>query len=416
MSTSTVAAHTRADSCPGALQLHQADDGLLARVRIPGGVLAAEQFAALAEACAALGDGSLQLTSRGNVQVRGITDATAFAHAVAAAGLLPSEDHERSRNVLASVLSGRDGAGLLDVRPFATAFDHALLADTALAELPGRFLVTLDDGRDDVAACDGDLGVFATGADTVALLVSGADSGVRLPAASAVRALIVGARTFLSARAASAPAAWRVAEVPDAATAIAAAVLHVVPGAVRGEPLPAHAVAPVTVASLGVLAQRDGLSAVAVGAPLGSLSAAQAELLARTAFLARADGGAGEVIVTPWRTVVVPDLSADRAAYLCGQARAAGLIVSPDAPLAGVTACTGRPGCGRALADVRADALSHAAPGRLPVHWVGCERSCGRPRGAIEVRATGTGYELRRDGARVVTTGDLASDLAGARR
>src|SRR6478735_7107612 len=62
----------RGDACPGALRLHRADDGALARVRVPGGVLTWEQADGLRELAGRLGDGELYLTSRGNVQLRGL--------------------------------------------------------------------------------------------------------------------------------------------------------------------------------------------------------------------------------------------------------------------------------------------------------------------------------------------------------
>ena len=40
----------RGDACPGALRLHTADDGALARIRVPAGVLTAGQAYALADA------------------------------------------------------------------------------------------------------------------------------------------------------------------------------------------------------------------------------------------------------------------------------------------------------------------------------------------------------------------------------
>jgi precorrin-3B synthase len=72
-----------------------------------------------------------------------------------------------------------------------------------------------------------------------------------------------------------------------------------------------------------------------------------------------------------------------------------GLITDPDSAWHGVTACTGRPGCAKSLADVRADARNWlGTPHTRPVHWAGCARRCGRPSGdVIEFVATGDGYE-----------------------
>ena len=76
------------DACPGALQLHQAADGALARVRLPGGVISPAQLAALAHAATRFGSPAMELTSRGNIQLRAITDTAAVAEIAAAAGLL----------------------------------------------------------------------------------------------------------------------------------------------------------------------------------------------------------------------------------------------------------------------------------------------------------------------------------------
>src|SRR5262245_22153188 len=122
------------DACPGALQVHQAADGALARVRLAGGMISAKQLEALARAATEFGSPAMELTSRGNIQLRAITDTAAVAEIVAAAGLLPSQSHERVRNIVASPLSGRIG-GLADIRELVLELDDAIQAESLLAEL-----------------------------------------------------------------------------------------------------------------------------------------------------------------------------------------------------------------------------------------------------------------------------------------
>ncbi|MDO3639032.1 precorrin-3B synthase, partial [Mycolicibacterium sp. KC 300] len=87
--------HRDQDACPGALSVHRAADGALARVRLPGGMVTPDQLRALAGAASEFGSPAMELTSRGNIQIRAVTDTAALADAVAAAGLLPSASHER---------------------------------------------------------------------------------------------------------------------------------------------------------------------------------------------------------------------------------------------------------------------------------------------------------------------------------
>ncbi len=374
---------THADACPGALQTHSAADGELARVRVPGGLLRPAQLRALAAAARDLGDGALEMTSRGNLQLRGLAPGAAreLGDRLAAAGLLPSETHERVRNVLASALTGRAG-GLLDARPWVSALDAGLCADPALAALPGRFLVTLDDGRGDVSGIGGDVGLLALAPDEVALLLVGADSGLRATPAGAVDLLLAAARAFLAERAAQGGTAWRLAELDDGPARVAARL----PGR-RAEPVEVPA-APVG-GPVGAVTQDDGRTALVGVVPLGRLTAGQADLLASLT---------GEVQLTPWRSVVVPDLLEDRVDDAAVDLHRTGVVFDAESPWTRVTACAGRPGCGKALADVRGDAAAAVAAGALPpgrVHWSGCDRRCGRPRGdVVDVVATPSGYSV----------------------
>src|SRR4051795_5404239 len=124
----------RADACPGALQTHAAADGGLARVRVPGGLPGAARPGVRAAPARARGDGARELTSRGNLQLRGLPEGAEaeLGDRLAGAGVLPSATRERVRNVLASTLSGPTGDGVLDVRAWVPAFDAGLQAHAAL--------------------------------------------------------------------------------------------------------------------------------------------------------------------------------------------------------------------------------------------------------------------------------------------
>src|SRR5262249_20559570 len=141
----------RPDGCPGALQVHAAADGGLARIRLPGGWVTPAQWTVLHNAAADLGDGRLELTSRGNLQIRALDASNDLAERLANAGLLPSATHERVRNIVASPLDA-----FSRVRGRASHLDDALCAEAELADLPGRFLFGLDDGSGDIAALDAD--------------------------------------------------------------------------------------------------------------------------------------------------------------------------------------------------------------------------------------------------------------------
>lgn len=209
---------TRADLCPGVLRPWPADDGALVRLRVPGGRLSPASLTALHGVAARYGDDdNVYLTSRANLQLRALpmdNDGQLpdeVVAAIAASGLLPAPGHELVRNVLVSPLTGLAG-GQADLRPVTEQLDAGLLADPALAGLPGRFLFVLDDGRGDLVDRTCDLGLVALDARNAQLRV-GSDWGPVVPLATAADRLVALARAFVRARGTGQEAPWHVREL-----------------------------------------------------------------------------------------------------------------------------------------------------------------------------------------------------------
>lgn len=377
-SQATVAARDRGDACPGTLRLHAADDGALARVRIPGGVLDVVQAEALADAARRLGDGDLQLTSRGNVQLRGLRDGCGaeLAGLLDEAGLLPSPTHERVRNIVASPLSGLDGRGVRDVRAWLSDLDAALCASGPARELSGRFLFALDDGRGDLTGLGADVAVRAADDDALVAL-SSPDAVWRVAAPDAPRAALLAAEAFLDVARESGARVWRVAELAVPARVLTRAVERRLSDAGVGHARESAVTERADPPSPGLTG-----NALCAHVPLGRLTGPQWRELTGVA----AGTPDAELRLTPWRGVVVPVRGLDAAdtADALGRLTAAGLVTDADSPWPRVGACVGRPGCAKAHADVRADAsgaLPAAGRSPLPLYWSGCERRCGHPRG-----------------------------------
>ncbi|MFB8279356.1 precorrin-3B synthase [Nocardia colli] len=388
------------DSCPGVLRLHEAADGPLARIRVPGGRVEPGQLVVLAEAARELGDGNIELTSRGNIQLRQVRDAGELTGRLEAAGLLPSHSHERVRNIVASPLSGRIG-GSADVHGLVPVLDAGLLAAARLAELPGRVLFTLDDGRGDVSGLGGDIGVHATGTDEFALILAGQDSGIRISAADAVDVMLAAAHGFLDLRGDEA-GRWRLHEIENGADQVAE-LLGLNRAADRVELTAAQDI------PIGWLDQDNGLVALGASVRLGSLPARTAEFIAAVER---------PVFITPWRSLILPDLDEWTAEQVVRVLAPMDLIFDANSPWLQVSACAGRPGCAKSLTDVRADATAAVESGRvlppnpnppthqdIPIlpaneltvagrqHWSGCDRRCGHPQApATDVIATESGY------------------------
>lgn len=388
---------TRRDRCPGVLALHMAADGWLARVRVPGGRLSSRALLALADAAEELGNGLVDLTSRANVQLRGLapTAASALAEPLAAAGLLPSATHDRARNVLASPLAGRAPGALDAVDDVVERLAAQVVDSHRLRELPARFCFLVDDGTGAGREIGPDVTLVARGGGRFGLALDGRPLVFEGDRDTAVAAAVAVAEAFVALRG----DAWRLSETPGGAAAVAATL--------------GLTLAPVTRAARtrgfapGAVAQRDGRVALTALAPLGQLQPSPLRALA-----AMSD----DVRLSTRRTVTLVDLDPAAVAARRAALGAAGLVLDGDSGWVGLTACAGTAGCSRALADVRAAAQQRArmrAASDPPEHWAACERRCGEVPGTpVTVAALAGGdVEVRHD-ARALRAPSLAGAAA----
>ncbi len=288
----TTDSRTRADMCPGVWRPWQADDGLLVRIRLMGGLLPTAALHRLSDVSRQYADGGIYLTRRANLQLRGLPgEGAELTHDVVAAiestGLMPTRAHELVRNVLASPQTGLTG-GRADLRPIITRLDTLLCTEHRLGQLPGRFLFTLDDGRGDLldrltgAGKQGtDLGCVALGDDAVQLRIGG-HWGAVTSLHDVADQLADLAAQFLDARGTGAEAPWHIRELarplqpPVAADSrIPAAAPPLAYGKVPG--------------GTHVPADDGVLTPDLVGS------------------LLEAAAGVHHVVVTPWRGVLVPN-------------------------------------------------------------------------------------------------------------
>lgn len=350
---------TGADRCPGALQPFSAEDGLIVRARIPGGQVTTATLSALMRLAVAHGTPRIQLTTRANLQIRGLPDPLPeiIPQRIADAGLLPSTTHERARNILAAPSGERLGRRARDL-------DRLLQRRPRLAQLPGRFLMLLTDSGGVGLTEPYDLAYVESGASGGLLLVGGAAGAGRVPPAGGT-----GRRTVLGRRADPAVALHEMldlaerflSERPDERT-------WNIRDLSPGSPL-LNGFAPVTVAVGAPLLPGTRGGDLVAGVPLGLLEPRQLDALRAVS---------DTVTVTPWRSVLVPGGAAHAEALA-----AAGLVTTPDSSWARISACPGAPHCARAVSETLSLARDCAAtlPASGPrLHLVGCERRCGSPR------------------------------------
>ena len=378
-------------SCPSLLAPMESGDGLLVRLKPRAATLAADQADAVAAAARRHGNGIVELTNRGRLQIRGLAPAGVDGLAAEMARIGLAAAHPRAeavRNVLADPLGPDDPAASFDSHRLAHRIGAMLETDPAFHDLPDKFGILIDAGAAlPLDGCIADIMVRPFEGGT-GIALDGGDRLLAIPVTEAEGTI----RELLAAFLSWAGGTRRMKAMTAALGAGGVFEAAGLGGArqVRTEPA---GTAPRPPAGFAPVADRGFFLA---GAPFGALDASALEALARISRRF-ADGA---IRVTPWKAVALWGVAGARAGALRDAAAEAGLAVDPDDARQRIVACAGRPRCASAWADTRADAASIAAtaPAGL-VHLSGCAKGCAHPGPApLTLVATGAGYDLVRDG------------------
>ena len=333
--------------CPGALRPMLSGDGLVVRVRPRGGRLSADQVAGIAALSARHGNGLIDLSSRANLQLRGVADVgyDALMRGLQTLGLLdPSAGAEARRNILVTPF-WQAGDGTQDI---AAGLAEALAAPDA-PELPGKFGFAVDTGPVPVlAAASADIRI-EQGLNGLICRADGAATGVAVTPDTAVAAAIRLTRWFLQTGGAQGGRGRMAAHVERC-----------------GEKF-----------SCENFLGREDFSyekssfdrAVPGKQPLGYLVGLEFGQIAAVTL-----AGLGAMRLTPWRMLLLEGVQTPP--------NLPGLITKADDPLLRVVACTGAPGCPQALQPTRdlARGLARHVPMGCVLHVSGCGKGCAMPK------------------------------------
>ncbi|CCM78561.1 precorrin-3B synthase [Rhizobium mesoamericanum] len=386
----------RRGACPTLLEPMQTGDGLLARLRPPGGILSIQQFTRLAEAAQRHGNGIVEITARGSLQIRGLRTETVqpLAADLDAAGISVPPGPIIELSPLYGIAPDEIGN---------PAEIEALLRDKLAAAflsplLAPKLSILIDGGGTyGLAAVTGDIRVTAVSAGIWRVAISG-DEQTALP-------LLTGS--------------------PDAAVQAVGDLLHLLMSCgrhkrcrdiERGALLAAFPFMEGVLAraperkdpEAGTLALPDGSSVLGLSPRFGQIHAG--ELIS---FLGSAGVlGATQVRPGPGRIFFLTGLDCRSAETLAEMASKYGLSVNRSDPEMSIAACAGAGACasGRFQTKARAEKLAAIAvellDGSMVVHVSGCAKGCAHPRSALSIVGADDGYNLMLDG--------VASDIADA--
>jgi precorrin-3B synthase len=407
----------RRGACPGLSAPMTTGDGLLVRL-LPIGTIELNAFAALCAAARQYGNGVIEVTSRGSIQIRGLSTATAprFAAAVGALGIAAEDGIPVLTNPLASL----DAEDIIDASVLAADLRRALAQRALASRLSAKVSVAIDGGGS--LSLDGitaDVRLRAEAVEGVAALYVGVggdgQNATRLGCVADRDGVEVATRLLdvLALR-------GRVARMRDVVATDGIAVLHSAVADLIIHDGPARSESQFS-DIIGLHPLQDETFAYGVGLAFGHADATSLRRLTEAAKTAGARG----MRAAPGRTLMSVGLTQQTASSFAAAAEALGFIVRTDDPRRQVVACAGAPICASANIAARAIApqiAAAAAPyldGSFKIHISGCAKGCAHPTSAaLTVVGTSSGCALIADGTargapfKIVTTNELSAAVA----
>jgi precorrin-3B synthase len=399
----------RRGACPGLSAPMLTGDGLLVRVR-PIGTVSPAAFKALCAAARQYGNGVVEITARGSIQVRGLSAASAphFADAVRSLGLA-SED---GIPIIANPLAGLDPDELVDSGALAADLRRTFARTSLRDRLAPKVSVAIDGGgalrlgglSADIRLC---VQKAANGDVTLNVAVGG-DAGSAVPlgtvalsngVAAAIRLLEVMARYGRATRSRDILAAKKIEQFRES---ISELLLAARPRESGDPELDSRLHGNERKTAIGLYTLHDGSYARGIGLAFGHAEAATLERLADAAETAGARG----VRIALGRALIAIGLTRESATAFTAGAESLGFIVRVEDPRRHVIACAGAPICASAHIAARAMAPSLAeitAPhldGSFKIHLSGCAKGCAHPApAALTIVGTPAGCGLVANGS-----------------
>jgi len=362
-------------ACPRLSAPMETGDGLLARI-VPAGPMTIDAFAGLCAAAETHGNGLMEVSARGGLQVRGLTPVSAplFANTAASLAIDVCEDPSVIGSPLPNDPTAQIDAHVLarDIRNMSAVRGLVLAPKVSVAVDGGGRLhldaLTADIRLRAVPSTDGPLLHVSLGGDARSATPLGL---VTVENAAALASDLLG---VIAAQEADARAS-DVLRQGSLETFRAVAGDRVTPAA----PLASRPQAE----TIGLHRLTSGLCAMGVALPFGQAHALD---LIASVRMARANGAAW-IATAPARTLLLGPITEMAAFALATAADSLGFIVDARDSRRRVAACPGAPACASGLIAARALAAEIAnasAPSEdgIAVHVSGCAKGCAHPAAA----------------------------------